>query len=73
MVSAEAEARPRMTRGGAVATPWHARFSEEETSFGPWRLPAGAEVAWVVEGRRLPYFRGRFLGADYASLDATDR
>jgi hypothetical protein len=72
LLSAAAEDRPRMTRGGAVPTAWHATFADEEAPFGPWRLPVGAEVAWVVEGRRLPYFRGRFVEATYDAAGDPD-
>ena len=42
--------------GGSVLTPWLGRYSEYR-DFGGFRVPAHAEVAWVIDGVEFAYAR----------------
>jgi hypothetical protein len=56
--------RYRDVDGVGVLTPWQVEFDEYE-EFGGMRIPASAEVAWILSGRRSAYWRGRVSRADY--------
>lgn len=57
------EARYREIRGDYVPTPWEGRFSDYR-SYGGVLIPAESEVAWIVDGERRPYWRGRIRSAE---------
>jgi len=47
----------RDMNGANVPTPWEGRFTRYEER-GGLRIPVEAEVAWLLPGRRLTYWRG---------------
>lgn len=51
-------ARYREIRGEYVPTPWEGIFADYR-SYGGVLIPAESEVAWIVDGERRPYWRGR--------------
>jgi hypothetical protein len=53
--------RNREVDGDFVPTPWVGRFWDHGPGPGAYRVPRQAEVAWVVEGDTLPYWRGRLV------------
>lgn len=56
--------RPRDVGGEMVPTPWEGRFADCVERNGV-QIPTLGEVAWQLEGRHLPYWRGRILDVDY--------
>jgi hypothetical protein len=61
-VGVSSDARYREIRGDYVPTPWEGRFSDYR-SYGGILIPAESEVAWIVDGERRPYWRGRIRTA----------
>ncbi len=57
-------ARFREVRGAFVPTPWEGRCLAHGER-GGMRIPLEVEVAWVVDGRRRPYWRGRVTEVTY--------
>ena len=55
---------PREVDGDYLDTPWVGRF-DEHREMGGFRIPTRGEVAWVVDGREVTYWRGRVLSADF--------
>ena len=60
-VRSSSPSRPRAVGGETVPTPWGGVFADPR-AFGPVVLPARAEVAWEVDGRWTPYWRGTVTG-----------
>lgn len=52
-------ARARVVDGESRTMPWVGRFSGHGPVDGGYRIPAEGEVAWVVDGVEVPYWRGR--------------
>ena len=44
--------------------PWIGRFTEYEERSG-YRIPTRGEVAWIIDGREQPYWRGRIGSVRY--------
>jgi hypothetical protein len=59
-----AEARGRGVGREVVPTPWLGRFWDYAVRDGA-RVPLQGEVAWVVEGKAEPYWRGRLTKLRY--------
>lgn len=55
-------ARPREMDGVSRDLPWVGRFSGHREVDG-YRVPLEGEVAWVVDGVEIPYWRGRVTTA----------
>ena len=51
--------RGREVDGRYLPTPWVGRFWDHAVVDGGFRVPRQAEVAWIVDGERVPYWRGR--------------
>ncbi len=68
IIAAEADDRPRETGGRFVPTRWRGDFSDYR-EFDGVRLPAHAEVAWVLPGGPYVYFRGDILSYAAAAPD----
>lgn len=64
VTAVRAEARGRTVGGGIVPTPWEGRWSGYERR-GGMLVPSAGEVAWIVDGRRRPYWRGRIISLEY--------
>jgi hypothetical protein len=60
ILRASAGARPRLDGKRFVDTPWTGEFSDYR-QFGPFCVPAAAEVAWLLPEGPFPYWRGRVL------------
>ncbi|MEM8962657.1 MAG: DUF6544 family protein [Acidobacteriota bacterium] len=60
VVAIEADDRPRQEGKVSVERPWEGRFWEYR-SIGGRRVPAKAEVSWVLPEGRFAYFRGEML------------
>ncbi len=57
--------RYRDVGGGKTAlTPWLGRYAEYH-SFGPFRMPAHVEAAWVVDGAEFAYARFAVTAVEY--------
>ncbi|GMV04891.1 MAG: hypothetical protein AMXMBFR53_11710 [Gemmatimonadota bacterium] len=56
--------RGREVDGASVPTPWTGRFWSHQDVDG-FRIPMEGEVAWVVDGVEVPYWRGRVSGARF--------
>jgi hypothetical protein len=52
-----ADARFREVDGRYLATPWSGRFSAYQVQEGIM-TPTEAEVAWIIDGQRVPYWQG---------------
>ena len=57
ITSVEAEDRPREDKGAFIPTGWRGEFSDYR-DFGGIRLPAHAEVSWLLDDGPYTYFRG---------------
>lgn len=57
--------RGREVEGRYVPTPWRGRFGSHR-DVGGFRIPLEGEVAWVVDGEEVPYWRGRIVAVEYA-------
>jgi hypothetical protein len=64
IVSASAN-RYRLAAGTAVLTPWVGHYRDYARADG-MMVPMVAEVEWVLPEQRLPYWRGRIVGVEYA-------
>lgn len=64
VVGVYAPARNREVEGAFVPTPWEGVFRDHETRDG-MRVPSFGEVAWILDGERRPYWRGRILDIVY--------
>ncbi len=64
IVGIEADDRPRMVGGRTIPTPWRGRFLDYRELNG-WRIPTRAEVSWMIDGQRVPVWRGEVT--DYAT------
>ncbi len=51
------ESRGREVNGRFVPTPWEGRWSNVQPR-GGMRIPIDGEVAWLLDGGELPYWRG---------------
>jgi len=60
--------RFREVKGRYVPTPWEAVCAAHEDR-GGFTIPAEAEVAWQIDRRRIPYWRGRVTEASYELAD----
>jgi hypothetical protein len=58
--------RGREVDGLFVPTPWVGRFRDHGTVAGGFRIPRQGEVAWVIDGERVPYWRGRVTSVGYS-------
>ncbi|HSW31310.1 MAG TPA: DUF6544 family protein [Longimicrobiales bacterium] len=56
--------RGREVDGEHVPTPWKGRVWDHQV-VGGYRVPLQGEVAWVVDGVEVPYWRGRITSATY--------
>ena len=56
--------RHRDVRGTQVLTPWRGRFADY-SMVGGLMIPLTGEVAWIVDGKEEPYWRGRVTGAEF--------
>jgi hypothetical protein len=52
-----AQDRPRSATPPVLPTPWHGTFSDYRCYEGRW-LPCAGQVAWVIDGQEVPYWRG---------------
>jgi hypothetical protein len=59
-----AEDRGRTMRGQVIPTPWEGRWSDYVDRDG-MRVPLRGEVAWMLPGRRLCYWRGFVQRLEY--------
>jgi hypothetical protein len=57
--------RARATEAGFVETPWIGVFSDYG-EVGGFRIPRYGEVAWVVDGKLVLYWRGSIRSAEYS-------
>lgn len=64
IVSMVVPERGREVDGRYVPTPWKGRVWDHQV-VGGYRIPLQGEVAWVVEGVEVPYWRGRIASATY--------
>lgn len=65
IVRVTSPARFREVKGTYVPTPWEGIFRSYEDR-GGLRIPTEGEVAWIVDGERRPYWRGRLTAIRYA-------
>lgn len=56
--------RMRAVDGHAVPTPWVVRCGDHQRRHGV-RIPLSCEVAWLLPGGAVPYWRGRVLEVTY--------
>jgi hypothetical protein len=56
--------RGREVDGAYVPSAWHGRFWDHEVMDG-FRVPREGEVAWIVDGELVPYWRGRLVTVSY--------
>jgi hypothetical protein len=56
--------RGREVGGTYVPTPWKGRLFDHQ-DVGGYRIPLRGEVAWVVDGVEVPYWRGRMASVTY--------
>jgi hypothetical protein len=56
--------RPAEVDGAYVPRPWVGRFWDHQEVDG-YRIPLQGQVAWVVDGVEVPYWRGRIVEARY--------
>jgi len=61
--SVRAGGRPRMVGRGFVDTPWVGHWSDWQHRGGVL-VPARGEVAWLIDGRSCPYWRGTLSAWD---------
>jgi hypothetical protein len=64
ITSSYATSRPREVKGEMRPTPWAGSYADYAERDG-MRIPTRGEVAWHLEDRRLPYWRGRVLEVAY--------
>ena len=56
--------RQREVDGRYVETPWIGRFRDHQ-EVGGYRIPLHGEVAWVIEGAEVPYWRGTIVEVEF--------
>lgn len=59
-----AAGRGRLVDGQRIETPWEGRWSDYAPHDGVW-IPRVGEVAWVLPGGRLPYWRGKLTAIEF--------
>jgi hypothetical protein len=64
LISIYVPERGRDVKGVSVPTPWVGRFWGHQEMDG-LRIPLEGEVAWVVDGVEVPYWRGRVASVTY--------
>lgn len=64
VLSVETARRYREVEGEFVPTPWRGRFWSWDRR-GPFVVPLGAEVEWVLPEGPQPYWRGTVVAAEY--------
>lgn len=57
VASATADDRPRSATAPHLPTPWRAELSDYRLTHGRW-VPFAGQVAWVIDGIEMPYWRG---------------
>ncbi|HSG07305.1 MAG TPA: DUF6544 family protein [Longimicrobiales bacterium] len=57
--------RGREVDGAYVPTPWLGRFWDHGPAPDGYRIPRQGEVAWVLDGDTVPYWRGRLTSVGY--------
>lgn len=57
VASATAHDRPRSVKAPHLPTPWRGEFSDYRLQHGRW-IPFAGQVAWVINGVEVPYWRG---------------
>lgn len=57
VASATATDRPRSVTAPHLPTPWRGEFSDYRLIHGRW-VPFAGQVAWVIDGIEVPYWRG---------------
>ncbi len=57
VASATAYDRPRSATTPHLPTPWRGEFSDYRQQQGRW-IPFAGQVAWVIDGVEVPYWRG---------------
>jgi hypothetical protein len=62
--SVYADGRPMISGGKIRFAPWQGRFWNYRMQDG-MLIPIEGEVAWIIEGKRLPYWRGRIEKIEY--------
>jgi hypothetical protein len=62
--SVEARGRGRAVDGAIVQTPWAGRVWDYEVRHG-LRVPLQGEVEWRIDGKPMPYWRGRITDVVY--------
>jgi hypothetical protein len=63
LVEVEADDRPREEHGRMVPRPWKGRFWSYRV-LDRWRIPAQAEVSWVLPEGDFPCWRGEVVSAE---------
>ena len=61
--------RAREVDGEYIDTPWLGRFSDHRSVDG-FRIPTYGEVAWIVDGDEVLYWRGTITSAEFATEQA---
>lgn len=62
--SMRSETRGRSVGGQMLPTPWEGRMSNYQRVAG-MLVPLDGEVAWLVDGERRPYWRGRIVEIEH--------
>ncbi len=57
--------RERDVDGRSIPTPWEGRYSDDLVSVDGMKIPAVAEVAWLLPEGEHAYWRGRIASASY--------
>ncbi len=71
IASSFATSRPRDVGGAMRSTPWGGSYADYAERDG-MRIPTRGEVAWHLEDRQLPYWRGRVLEIAYEYAQPAD-
>ena len=64
IASASSDARGAIDGGVLIMRPWEGRWSTYRRREG-MRVPTSGEAAWLVHGRRMPYWRGVVTSLTY--------
>lgn len=64
-----APGRGRLVGGRSIQTPWEGRWRDYAAHSGVW-VPHTGEVAWLLPGGRLPYWRGKLTAVEFDSAHA---
>ncbi len=57
LIAVRCEDRPRLEKGQPTHTPWIGTWSNYQWHDG-LLIPTHGEVAWEIDGRSIPYWRG---------------